>query len=242
MFRGWAFRTRSPLEYKVRADFQLSIDQYVIEGSLMRLARPRYTIWRLMILVAVVGLLLGGGIGAVRLKRRADYFRGKAADHARLERFFLQLLASEERFLASFRRSSEWAIARLRDLELDSRYFPPAGLVPEMFRSSVRRNQRLIDTTTQFIENLRRYASDQARMKQKYERAASRPWEPLPPEPKKPPEPPAFLDDTLLPPEPATEQPPESRRPEQRPKQPFDGRNLTIVPSAQHGRTHTGAV
>ena len=59
----------------------------------MWLARPRYTIWRLMIVVAVVGLLLGAGIGAVRLKRRADYFRGKAADHARSEKsFFLQLL------------------------------------------------------------------------------------------------------------------------------------------------------
>ena len=46
---------------------------------------PRMTIRRWMIAVAIVGLLLGGAMGADRLKRRRDIFLQRAEVHELLE-------------------------------------------------------------------------------------------------------------------------------------------------------------
>lgn len=44
---------------------------------------PRMTTRRWMVAVAVVSLLMGGAIGAVRLRRRHDYFLARSRQHDR---------------------------------------------------------------------------------------------------------------------------------------------------------------
>jgi hypothetical protein len=200
----------------------------------MRRASKHFTIRRLMIWVALAGLLLGGGVGAARLKRRADSLRAKAASHARSERYFLQILAVEQNALARIREISERAASRLRDLESDSRYFPVSPSIMNSWRSRVRSEEGLIKSTTQCIENLRRSAAAEARMRRQYERAAFRPWEAPPSEPTKPPEPPAYLDGIPWPGTPPIEHPTEPQPPAQRPKPQIDPRNLTGLPRAEH--------
>ena len=46
---------------------------------------PRMTTRRWMVVVAVVGLLMGVIIGAIRLKRRSDYLLSRAQYHAVME-------------------------------------------------------------------------------------------------------------------------------------------------------------
>lgn len=49
------------------------------------MSRPRLTVRRLMIAVAVLALLLGGYVKVVEYRRLALIYRGKAQDHAGME-------------------------------------------------------------------------------------------------------------------------------------------------------------
>ena len=51
----------------------------------MRLPKFRLTIRTLMITIAVLGTILGAGIGAVRLKRRSVHFQQRANEFANQE-------------------------------------------------------------------------------------------------------------------------------------------------------------
>jgi hypothetical protein len=170
----------------------------------MRRTRTRFKIRLLMILVAVVALLLAGGIGAVGLVRRARHFSQMAAYHASQERFVLGKLPVMESALAS---SKQWAevfarsLERMRYRSRSSRHFPdgPSGL-EDTTRRLFEEFERSIQSVARSIQFTRGLASFHARMKQKYERAASRPWRSVPPDPPpptmppEPPEPPAQPD------------------------------------------------
>ena len=54
----------------------------------MQLPRVRFTIRWTMVAVALAGVLLGGGIEAVRLRKRYKFLHQKAAEHARLENVY----------------------------------------------------------------------------------------------------------------------------------------------------------
>src|SRR4051812_34599942 len=51
----------------------------------MRRPRPRFTLRRMMLLVAVAGATLGGFIEYRRLSRKAAEYRAQAEDHAGIE-------------------------------------------------------------------------------------------------------------------------------------------------------------
>ena len=80
---------------------------------------PRMTTRRWMIAVAVVGLLMGGAIGGVRLKRRHDFFLARVRQHDQEEarfRSWEQNLASAMESLPSSPRDPfllRWERVRL---------------------------------------------------------------------------------------------------------------------------------
>src|SRR3954447_23215955 len=76
---------------------------------------------RWMIVVAVVGMLIGGAIGGVRLKRRRDDFAGRAQHHASAEAVFRSWaktsLARSRHILASISRSLAYHADMARQYE-----------------------------------------------------------------------------------------------------------------------------
>jgi hypothetical protein len=113
----------------------------------MRLPRPRITIRRLMIAVAIVALLLGAELTRRRRAfcvQQASYY----ADWERTSRSYAEDFEKEARIAARW-PEDEWARGFAEENEREAR----------LFRS-----------------NESRYA----RLKQAYERVASRPWLPLP--------------------------------------------------------------
>jgi len=138
----------------------------------MRLPRPRFTIRLLLIVVAIVAVLLAGGIGATRLVRRSRHFRQLAVSHANEERLLPRLVAKKVAILGMAETFAE--------------------------RHSRKEYEGYLKADIRFMEYLRLLIAYHARMKQKYERAASHPWEFVPPDPPAPTFPPA-------PPEPADE-------------------------------------
>jgi hypothetical protein len=147
---------------------------------MMRLIRPRFTIRWLMILVAIVAVSLTGIITAVRLKRRADYFRQRAAYFAASERFSRQMLGVEVWHLTVFARMRE---SNAREVRLSKHLSPELSKVRDE-RTSHLQNEH--DELARSVEYYRDVAAHEARMKQKYDRAASRPWESVAPDPPPP--------------------------------------------------------
>ena len=124
--------------------------------------RPRLTIRAMMVVVALVALLIAGGMWGVKMRRRsADYRRAAALQCARLEIESLKWLRSDEEHAARY--------AELAGLNGDD-------LWKELLR--VRVDRVRVD---------RERAPYHAEARRRYERAARYPWwgEPeLPPEPK----------------------------------------------------------
>jgi hypothetical protein len=191
-----------------------------------------------MILVAVVAVLLGAGLGAVGLVRRARHFRQLEADHANMESSLLVLAVLEERQIALAQERANnpyldllsYYRQVLRNLRLSSGGIHPdaddglSSLVQqleemlEQEKSRIEGDLRSALNSAQFFRN---QAAFHARMSQKYRRAASRPWETVPPDPPPPTKPPEF-------PEPPAQPDLPSRKPEQRIEpRPF----LTLAPA-----------
>jgi hypothetical protein len=83
-----------------------------------------------VILVAILALLLGAGIGAVGLVRRARHFRPVAARHAASADFFVSQLALDEQTLFCYR-----ALAERTHAQLNRRTDQSIGCTPfESFR------------------------------------------------------------------------------------------------------------
>jgi hypothetical protein len=75
--------------------------------------RPRVTIWRWMAAVAVVGLMIGGGVW---LKQRRDYFRSLAQSH---QKEVASSTARSEALKSRFGSTSERKIEEIMDLQRD---------------------------------------------------------------------------------------------------------------------------
>jgi hypothetical protein len=164
----------------------------------MRLRRPRMTIRLLMLLTLIVALLLGGGVWGIRLVKRAAYFRRIAGRQAALEQDYRKLIPMLERSV-SF------------DKEMAARLASWAGWYAEpdpWFGNEELRKRNLASSLHKFrhaewqigrsvrqLKHYRAIADHHASLKKKYERAATRPWETVPPDAA---EPPALAD----PPEP----------------------------------------
>jgi hypothetical protein len=149
-----------------------------------------------MLVVAIVALLLGAGIGAVVLARRARYFHQMAAYYAGQEKIWLGRIAQDDRFLEQLEQS----VANFRDRIRDALPQGPAA----RWKMLLRTPERLLRETRSFREFDRGLVAHYAQLKQKYQRAAWRPWEILPPDPPEPTMPPIPLEPPDSPEQPDT--------------------------------------
>jgi hypothetical protein len=211
----------------------------------MRQTRPRFTIRRLMIVVAIAALLLSAGIGGHGLVRRSRHFHQRAADYAKSENAFLALAQLSERGVVLMQDQAKRLSlyqSLLRHVSVSDRRLHPEvevedGIarlrneIQKMVEQSQDRNQRNVESFLRNAPFFRSLASYHAQMKRKYQRAASRPWETVPPDPPPP----------AMPPEPA-EPPPSPARPDPTPTpkqrehavepRPF----FTLAPGSDGGR------
>jgi hypothetical protein len=176
----------------------------------MRLRRPRLTIRLLMWLILVVAILLGGGVWGIRLIKRGAHFRQIAEQQATLEQDYRKLvpmlewsLSLDKRMAARLAQWTGWyadADPWFGNEEL-RKHNLALGL------HEVRRAEWQIGRSVRRLEHYRAIADHHASLKKKYERAATHPWETVPPDP---PELPAPAD----PPEPklAPAHPPADQR------------------------------
>ncbi len=128
----------------------------------MRKLRFRPTIRALMIVVAIAGLFLGGGIEAARLSNLSREYRQAAQECYKLRQVWI-------RFLQAFEKCSKADEEPLARLEKH----------PDMvdFVAKARAHNRdQIQSSRMAIEELTDY-------EQKYRRAARFPWLPVPPDP-----------------------------------------------------------
>jgi hypothetical protein len=118
-----------------------------------------------MVAVAVVGLMMGGIVGGVRLKRRQQYFRDRATRHKGME-YDYRRLERDSRFIANLE-------------EDDMRWLSPE-------RRARIKADRVI--SLRLVERYSGLAAYHAALARKYEYAADHPWlpvelDPPPPEP-----------------------------------------------------------
>jgi hypothetical protein len=134
----------------------------------MRLPRGRLTVRRMMIAVAVIALAFEAFLWAERIRARQASYRGWAAVHAR----------HAQRWLTLARRNED---------QPDNPKLPPTLMADPEFRAhwekgvAAWRIQR-----GPIIGAQRRNAAYHASLADKYERATSRPWLPVPPDPPEP--------------------------------------------------------
>ena len=135
----------------------------------MRPFRLRFTLARMMIAVGILALLMG----AWALKLRRDRFTVQADDFSRSELLDRLTLGEYEKGLeldAQMRRATplgQRGGEDAQDLEIVGRLFEPL--------------QYKVD-----VDLLRRQAEWESSMKDKYRRAAARPWFAVPPDPLEP--------------------------------------------------------
>ncbi len=123
-----------------------------------------------MIVMAVVGLVMGGIVGVIRVQRRREHFRSLAGRYTALESLYLR------------RAQRLAAVIKLTTQELDvfEKHPPVSGpSVVEQARSLLREDQ---DSQAACARTLAHYA----RLKGKYEYAARYPWLSVEPDPPKP--------------------------------------------------------
>jgi hypothetical protein len=131
---------------------------------------PRITIRQWMFIVVAVGLVTGGIVGGIRLKRRQEHFGELAERYAALESLCLEVMVRQD---ANLKQTT-------KELNVFEKYPPVSGpTLLEQTRTLLRESQ---DRQAASARKLAQYA----RLKQKYEYAARYPWLPVEPDPPKP--------------------------------------------------------
>jgi hypothetical protein len=121
-----------------------------------------------MLAVAVIGLLLGSGMWVVKISRRASNYRQKAAALDRRE--------SEARK----EQQERLHLAESLDRQAESQARMP------QFQEGARDAAKLAAYHRRLAERRGHEADDYARLRNKYERAAARPWLPVESDPAPP--------------------------------------------------------
>jgi tetratricopeptide (TPR) repeat protein len=161
----------------------------------MRLPRVRFTVRRMIALVAVIALVLGVSIGAFRLNRQRDIYLKLASEHEQLEVLYRNLEQSDlemAQFNESLPGTDESSRTRF-DAQAKSR--PIAGS-PRVRELKKRTGNLLADIARQRRESVEqnragaalshKTAMHHAALKQKYLAAAARPWRSVEPDPPPP--------------------------------------------------------
>ena len=168
------------LAHLIESVFEVRRAALAIEGSMMRLSRPRFTIRRIMILVAIVGVALGGTILAARLKRRAELFQTQATFFGSLEKFYQR---SRDLHLKSLESALEFQKKTAELMRETEQIRPGASDLIDQLKSELGIKDDRAESLEETIELERKQISYFSLMRRKYQRAASRPWEPVTPDP-----------------------------------------------------------
>jgi hypothetical protein len=141
----------------------------------MRLPRLRFTVRRLMLVVAIAGLIMGGGVSGHRMWELSRYYAGHAQSSKAQERY---CRGSADLYMYAAQRTEE--TARLLTAVVSTR-----GLARKSLRS-----EGYSDESVQWrAVGLRKLAADRASkavelgaQARKYDRAARYPWLPVEPD------------------------------------------------------------
>jgi hypothetical protein len=154
------------------------------EAPTMRLPRVRFTVWQLMVAVAVVAMLLFSGI---MLRRRSDFLK-KAEDCQSWYEYHLHTWRE-------FSDAADWNRDRL-DRLMKGKFSDHRDLDPERYLGSDLSLPELIDKMRRRCEGDEEYVAGEAksvshfaRLRAKYRKAAARPWTLVEPDPPAPPNP-----------------------------------------------------
>jgi hypothetical protein len=140
----------------------------------MRLSRLQFTVRRLLIMLVVAGLALGGSVWGVRMSRLSGEYAGKAQNYKSLEGYHRQ-----------------YALYLLEQTKSDEKLMAADSPVEDIG------NESLTQASKELEKNFAGQASDDfgrvvraaakadyyAALARKYERAARYPWLPVEPEP-----------------------------------------------------------
>ncbi len=152
----------------------------------MRVPHVRFTVRRMMVAVALLALLLWGGLVEIpRLRGLARDYRARAARHA----------ATQKRFLKFF-RDRDLCRVYWSALAVDRQAEAEAALCPEVPDGPADAVETWAELATQARDQAAWHARSIAqegpkseyfaRMRWKYERAARYPWLPVAPDPPEP--------------------------------------------------------
>src|SRR5271166_3056724 len=149
--------------------------------------RFRFTVRRMMFAVALIAVLLGVGIEAVRLKRYRDRCVAKASEHSSWELFYSNLEKSG-RNMAELQESFLANTQRFQELSSRAKQTPDSKEIAEKILEDVETARRSALEQRDRLLKFADYAAYHAALKQKYLRASDRPWQSVEPDPP-PPEP-----------------------------------------------------
>jgi tetratricopeptide (TPR) repeat protein len=151
----------------------------------MRLPRVRFTVRRIMAVVAILALVLGVSVESIRLKRQCDKFRSLAAGHGQQETFYRQM----EQSVIELAQIEESSGERTKELNESMSHFVSPRLggqkVQEMRRrwaefSEQQKNEAAKDRARAAMHH--DSADYHAALKRKYSAAAARPWRSIEPD------------------------------------------------------------
>jgi hypothetical protein len=175
---------------------------FVAGHSLMRTPRLRFTVRRMMLLVALIASVLGAGIEGLRLKRNRDHFVARANEHAQWVDFYRNAEKtsrdSAEQY-ESLRAMNLSAFDILLQEEISLQERPLLGRRSEEInkRSTEIRERIKAQSETEKLQaaearsqaaKFAYYAAYHDVLKEKYLHASDRPWRSVEPDPP-PPEP-----------------------------------------------------
>jgi hypothetical protein len=150
----------------------------------MWLPRVRFTVRRMMVVVAVVAMLLFSGI---MLRRRSELLEKAEECQTQYENHWSTW--------REFSDAADWNRDRLNRL-MRGKFSDHRDLDPERYLGSDLSLPELIDKMRRRCEGYEEYAAGEAksvshfaRLRAKYRKAAARPWSPVEPDPPEPPNP-----------------------------------------------------
>jgi tetratricopeptide (TPR) repeat protein len=152
----------------------------------------RFTVRRMMVAVAIFAVALGVGIELIRLKRFRDHFAEQARDHGLWEIFYSNMEQSSRETAAVFENSIEMTTGLLEGQKRHPRATLSAAIEERIdngtkeLRSHAEEFKRYEVREREQQSRFAQSAAYHAALKQKYLRAARRPWrfvEPDPPPP-----------------------------------------------------------
>ena len=137
--------------------------------------RPRVTVRRSMFLVALIAALLGGAIEERRMQRRSESNKDRQEQYQALA----QMHAEQERYARAAETGyATMEAADLKQIELFSAW-SSSDPGRESWKKQLEGARQSLETDRGLRAFFAKSATSEAKLKEKYLRAAARPWEPV---------------------------------------------------------------